>query len=478
MAKMSLSDLIERQIDEQKDTTDAVDALNKQFTAYFKVLQRQKLPSEEQRRERGIMGRMLGGGSGSTGSEDGKGGGLFGGMFSGLFGGVFKSLTGTLGFILKPLKLLARLLLRGGPIAIAVGLLYAVFKDIGDNPEFQKGLEALKETWQKVKTSFLDIKEFFVDLADSPGIKSAVEMIKNWFVRLKENIQDFVIDSLFGISDVITGTLDVIKNVISGDFSGAFEGLKKAIMGVVTILDSAITNVIELFGYDFGENGSFLTSVGNLFTRLNVRLLGMWNDANTWIKDKYNSVIEGVKTKVGNLGQALEDFIVDSWNWIKSWIPDPAEIARGLRDKVYAIAPEWLRDWIESRNVRQDYYNQGFELGRGDARASMDYAESLYKGYTGQSLNLSGQTVSPKRTIPLTAEEQYNAYAKQYGGNTQNINIGQVGDNVTTMATSAARAAAGAAPLGMAVNTGLIQKKALQGGNMFMMGSPLLHLLN
>jgi hypothetical protein len=477
MAKMSLSDLIERQIDEQKDTTDAVDALNKQFTAYFKVLQRQKLPSEEQRRERGIMGRMLGGGSGSTGSEDGKGGGLFGGMFSGLFGGVFKSLTGTLGFILKPLKLLARLLLRGGPIAIAVGLLYAVFKDIGDNPEFQKGLEALKETWQKVKTSFLDLKDYFIELSDSPGIKSAVEMIKNWFVRLKENIQDFVIDSLFGISDVITGTLDVIKNVISGDFSGAFEGLKKAIMGVVTILDSAITNVLELFGVDFGENGTFLTYVGNIFTRLNTRLLGMWNDANTWIKDKYNSVIEGVKTKVGNLGQALEDFIVDSWKWITSWIPDPAKIAASIKQKVMDLIPDFIKDTVEFATVTASKYRL-----TDDMRAEQSLMQKPLVPLTETELssqNIEGYLAMQQSRARIAAQNiarETDAFNRRAVN--QTVNIGQVGDNVSTVATGAAKVAAGAAPLGMAVNTSLIQKRALQGGNMFMMGSPLLHLLN
>jgi hypothetical protein len=495
MAEKSLRDLIEKQIYEQKDTTDAVDALNKQFTQYFKVLERQKLPSEEKRRERGLMGRMLGGGSDNTaGKEDG------GSLFGGLFAGVFKSLSGPLGFILRPLRLLARLLIRGGPIGIAIGLLYTVFRDIGDNPKFQESLEKMKETWQLVKSTFIDLKDWFVELSADPGIRSAVEMIKNWFIRLKDNIQEFVIDSLFGISDIITGTIGTITNLLNGDFSGAFESLKTALMGVVNILDSAVTNVLELFGADFGEDGSFLKSMGGVVDWLNIRMLGMWNTTTDWVKEKwntltqsvsdfftdivdfftdankpgsipyvYNQTIATISQKVGDLGQALENFVVDSWNWITSWIPDPSKIAASIKQKVMDLVPDFIKDTVEFKTVTASKYRL-----TDDMRAEQALMEKPLVAVTATQPTIAAEQ-SRLRIQAENIARETDAFNRRT--NNQNITIGQIGDNVQSSTTQAARAVA-AAPLGSAVNTGLMQKRAMQGGNMFMMGSPLLHLLN
>jgi hypothetical protein len=476
MAEKSLRDLIERQIYEQKDTTDAVDALNKQFTQYFKVLERQKLPSEEKRRERGLFGRMLGGGSDNTASKKDDGGSIFGGLFA----GVFKSLSGPLGFILKPLRLLARLLIRGGPIGIAIGLLYTVFKDIGDNPKFQESLEKIKETWQLVKSTFTDLKDYFVELSADPGIRSAVEMIKNWFIRLKDNIQDFVIDSLFGISDVITGTIGTIKGLLTGDFSGAWESLKTAVMGLVNILDSAVTNILEAFGVDFGENGTFIGAVGGLWDRLTVKLLGMWNDATTWISNSYDTVISSVKQTVGDLGQALENFIVDSWNWITGWIPDPAKIAASIKQRVMDLIPDFIKDTVEFKTVTASKYRL-----TDDMRAEQALMQQPLVGVTATQPTIAAE--QSRLRIEAANRARAGEYIKALDtamatgrlsrGGDQVINIGQVGDNIQSTTAQAARAVA-AAPLGSAVNTSLIQKRAMQGGSIYMMGNPLLHLLN
>lgn len=436
MAEKSLRDLIERQIYEQKDTTDAVDALNKQFTQYFKVLERQKLPSEEKRRERGLFGRMLGGGSDNTASKKDDGGSIFGGLFA----GVFKSLSGPLGFILKPLRLLARLLIRGGPIGIAIGLLYTVFRDIGDNPKFQESLEKMKETWQLVKSTFIDLKDYFVELSTDPGIRSAVEMIKNWFIRLKDNIQDFVIDSLFGISDVITGTIGTIKGLLTGDFSGAWESLKNTVMGLVNILDSAITNIVETFGYDFGENGTFIVAVGGLWDRLTVKLLGMWNDATTWISNSYDTVISSVKQTVGDLGQALENFIVDSWNWITGWIPDPAKIAASIKQRVMDLIPDFIKDTVEFKTVTASKYRLTDDMRAEQALMS--------KGLTADPANTGGVTIDPTPNYAVNRRlNELKANANTIGrlsrGGDQVITIGQVGDNIQSTTTAASNKGGG-----------------------------------
>lgn len=468
MAEKSLRDLIERQLHEQKDTTDAVDALNKQFTQYFKVLERQKLPSEEKRRERGLFGRMLGGGSDNTASKKDDGGSIFGGLFA----GVFKSLSGPLGFILKPLRLLARLLIRGGPIGIAIGLLYTVFKDIGDNPKFQESLEKIKETWQLVKSTFIDLKDYFVELSTDPGIRSAVEMIKNWFIRLKDNIQDFVIDSLFGISDVITGTIGTIKGLLTGDFSGAWESLKTAVMGLVNILDSAVTNILETFGVDFGENGTFIGAVGGLWDRLTIKLLGMWNDATTWISNSYDTVISSVKQTVGDLGQALENFIVDSWNFITSWIPDPYKIAASIKQKVMDMIPDFIKDTVEFKTVTappvKGYVDQtrvNREYGGPEIAQMAGYetgSSDTQKFFAGVR-NTAGDYIKALDTAMATG--------RLSRGGDQVINIGQVGDNVQSMGSPNGRGGRRGDGMGRAIDYPFYEKRIAGGTALYAGGS-------
>ena len=489
MAEQSLSRLLEQQIQSQEDTNDAIKALNKQFTNYFKVLERQKLPSEESRRERGLFGRMLGGGSQATKKAEEEGSSLFGGLFA----GVFKSLSGTFGFILKPLRLLAKLLIRGGPIGIVLGLMYTVFKDIGDNPAFQKSLESLKETWERVKTGFLDLKETISELTADIDLAPTITKVTEWFGRLKKNLQDFVGETLENALVSINGVIDTIGSIFEGDLKGAFDGFKNVAKGLIGIVDSLVTNILETFGVNFGEDGSFLGMITGIFDRLLIRVIGMWNATTDWIKEKWNNittsisnfftdittfftttiptkVIEiqaAIKDKANELRDAVINFVTDTWQLIKSYIPNPAEIARNLRDKVMAIAPDWLKDWLAERELdnRQTYYEQGLERGRGNfdvtAQGMDDYLQQSRLRFRDTGQIITGVRADATGALQVEAESYAKRFASTFGA--QNINIGQLGDvNQSTVATSTSGGKA-SADLGRAIDYYHLEKR-LGGG--------------
>ena len=467
MAERSLSELMQDQVKSQEETNAAIKSLNKTFVNYFKVLQRGKLPAEEQRREqdKGLFSRMLGGLSGNLSKQGAEGSSLFGGMFS----GIFSSLSGTFGFILKPLRLISKLLIRGGPIGIVIGLMYAVFKDIGDNPQFQKALESLKEIWEKAKTGFTNLKEFITELASKVDLEAAITGITDWLGTLRDNLVDFTATTLANALEIVNNVIDGIGNLFKGDFKAVFDNFKNIAKGLVNIVESFVANVLQTFGIDVEEEGLF----ARLWDGVKQEVKEKWNAITstvssffTTIKDFFaetipNTVVE-VKNSISNKANELRDtvvnFVTDTWKLIKSYIPNPAEIARSLKDKVMAIAPNWLKDWLADNEpdvIKQ--YSGRSDIGMTKPE-SVSLAESYYKGMTGQDLPIVG-TTSAKRTIPMTEEDQYNAYARQYG--TQ-VNIGTV-DNSNNSSVVSSSGGKTSSDMGRAIDYYHLEKR-LGGG--------------
>ena len=488
MAEKSLRDLIERQIHEQRDTTDAVDALNKELTNHFKIIKRDKLPSEEKRRERGLMGRMLRGGSknSSGGDKDG----------SGIFGPLLATLGSSFGFILKPLMFLGKLLRVGGPISIVVGSLYAVFRDIGENENFKKTIESIKKTWVKVTEIFSQIKTLILDLKADPEMGEAFTMIKVWFSDLKTSIQDFVLNSLFAVSNSISGVLDGIEKLIDGDWKAGLSTIGLALLGGINpntgllgLLNGAFTFVAELFGMDFGEGGSFLKSVETYINDLTKSLELYWNLTTLWIKTKwtnltsaiegfftdivdfftdeskpgsipyvYNKTIQTISQKVGNLGDALENFVVDSWHWITSWLPDPSKIAANVKATVLSLIPDWLKNTVEFKSITQSKFtpteamNAEAALMRlpvvgigADGKPSPLLTETNMYGMNAQGFVAARQS----RDAISKANELRNLDAEINRKRNNYYTIGQIGDNISQSSSS------GSGPMKFGANASL-----------------------
>ncbi len=123
-----------------------------------------------------------------------------------------------------------------------------------------------------------------------------------------------------------------------------------------------------------------------------------------------------------------------------------------------AIAPNWLKDWLADNEpdvIKQ--YSGRSDIGMTKPE-SVSLAESYYKGMTGQDLPIVG-TTSAKRTIPMTEEDQYNAYARQYG--TQ-VNIGTV-DNSNNSSVVSSSGGKTSSDMGRAIDYYHLEKR-LGGG--------------
>jgi len=344
------------------------------------------------------------------------------GIFAGIGSFLGNILSGPLKFLLTPIKALARFLRVGGPVALIIGGLYTLFKDIGENENFQKTMDGLSEAWDSIKETWSGIVKKFEELSADPGLMNAVTMIKTWFGDLKKNIQDFVLENLLNITTTIAGVLDGIEDLIGGDWKSGLSKIGTSLFnGVKNLFDSAITNILETFGVDFGENGTFLGAVTNTIDMLTIKLLGVWNGVTTWVSDKwtgltdtlknfwtdlsnfftnpetegsipyiYNSVKTTISNSITDIKNSITGFFTDAYNnvvtnvdaawtsfttlanekitlltdtitsiptkvvdwatgffeWFSNMLPDLGQIAQNIKDAVYDLLPDWVKDNI------------------------------------------------------------------------------------------------------------------------------------
>jgi hypothetical protein len=246
--------------------------------------------------------------------------------------------------IIAPLKSLLKILRVGGPVAIAVGLLWAVFKDIGENESFINALENVKRVWnESILPTFERISSIFNNIIKSDTVSS----IMNNLERDIQSLQKFVVNIINNITDTIEGLFEGLNMILDGNF---IEGIGKIVDSVISglfgAIDSLATTVLELFGVDFGEDGtlgglikrtmsefleSFEEKWDNLVSFFHETIPEAFSDVLVWAKGKFDGILESIQNKWISL--VGEDGIVGViWNpiksavdWVKTLFADPVE---------------------------------------------------------------------------------------------------------------------------------------------------------
>ena len=239
-------------------------------------------------------------------------------------------ITKSIGFLLKPLKFLFKILKKGGPIGLVIGTMFLLFKNISENTNFMDTLKNIKETWtDKIVPLFASIKEGVSALLDGEGVQATFTTIKDWFANFKTQIQDWIVGNLKIITDTIAGVLTGIDLLLKGDWKAGLSTIGTTLFnGIKNVFDNTITNILELFGVDFGEGGTFLGSVGDIIDSLTVNMINKWNDFKQGVKDTWNGLVnfftgdDGyVKTTIKNIRETMQNawdtFVLGvkvSWN--------------------------------------------------------------------------------------------------------------------------------------------------------------------
>lgn len=193
---------------------------------------------------------------------------------------------------------------------------------------FSKAWENIKKTWGVVAAWF---KQLFEKIKNSFAFK----VIVNYFKMAWENIKavwDVVAAYFKTIFENIKLVFSAVKSVLSGDFSGAWEAIKKIFANVGKFF---LDNVLGAIKNIFGNIDQFF---GGIFSKAWNKVVEIWGNVASWfnehvvqpIKDFFSPVVDFFRTAfeiIGQLAKGCWNAIKAIWSvvsaWFKSHIIDP-----------------------------------------------------------------------------------------------------------------------------------------------------------
>lgn len=313
---------IKDQLSENKqateDTTSAIDALRQSFDLSLVMTSSNRLEDLENQRE--LINKISSSGGGGGGG-DGRGGQDDSSGRKGLFSGLFAQLsamsirfTAPIASLFAPLTGLLKVIT--GPVGRVIGLLYAVFHDIGENALFASTLESIKNIWNNsILPTFQSIEQSLNNLAGGDFFADAGVLLES--IRIK--IQDFVLQSIEDLVIALDGVFTGFDQILKGEWiQGISTIVNSVLIFMQDIADNALTGILELFGADFGENGSLLTWMDAKWVEVTDGIYKLWETLYTTISDGFSTFAgfftEYIPAKFTELKDSAVNLLTTTWN--------------------------------------------------------------------------------------------------------------------------------------------------------------------
>jgi len=356
--------------------------------------------------------------------------GVMGSVFGPALSGLSALSMRLLAPILTPLQAILRFLRVGGPVAIVVGTLFEVFRDIGENETFQNALVSIRETWnERIIPAFNRIKEIVQDLFQSEEFSNTLMNLRDEWNRIRDVIQDFVINTVSVVVDSIAGVVEGIAMMMEGDFLGGFTRISGSILeGIAGLADNVITSVLRLFGADFGENGSFRTWLDEKIGSLGTDLTEVWDNFITALSTKWNNTITFLTETLPealSLGwEATKDLIMATFSYAATRIRNGLlesfeqlkETVLNIPDQIRLAIMENLRfgmptielpmpRWAQRIGAPENFtLLSGFEVGVGNAEQIQEV-----RGRINERSETTAAAIAGYRSETASSLEELNA---------------------------------------------------------------------
>jgi hypothetical protein len=223
--------------------------------------------------------------------------------------------------LLSPLKLLGRLVMRGGPLGLVLTALYAVFKDIGENPKLKETIDSLKAIWfDRLLPTFQLIRDTFNNIINSEGAQTLFTDIGVYWENLKLTIQDTFLNLVTIVGEFVGDFADGIGQMVEGDFIGGIgtivRGLFDAILGVA---GEMVKLALGAIGFDREQVGTMVDTVTSTVKfvldnfGLLVDILGAQFDYTfTWIENGFKKTVAKIKGFFDTLGDKIYLMIAEN----------------------------------------------------------------------------------------------------------------------------------------------------------------------
>lgn len=308
----------------------SVQELTDTIKAQIVLMQASALDDIERQREL-IAALRTPGPPGGDRNRGGRGGGdtspsrgLFGSLTSRIVAPItdlLKMAATGLSPLLSPLKLLGRLVMRGGPLALAITALYAVFHDIGENPKLKETIDGLKALWfDRLVPTFEAIRNTFNDIVGSEGAKNLFTQIGIYWENLKTSIQNNFLSLVTIVGELVGDFADGIVQMTEGDFLGGIgtmlRGLYDAVLGT---MGEGVKLILSAMGFDQAAVSETVNTITNTIKfvldnfGLLVDILGAQFDYTfTWIENGFKKTVASIKGFFSTLGDKIYLMIAEN----------------------------------------------------------------------------------------------------------------------------------------------------------------------
>ena len=169
-----------------------------------------------------------------------------------------------------------------------------------------KVADAITLIWKNILQPFL---EWFVNTI-VPAIAPVLQAVVDTFFALGEAVSGVITQ----VIEILSGIIDFLVGVFTGEWGLAWEGLKEIFNGVWELIKEIITGAVTVI-YNIinlaWTNLSSLTSV--IWNGIKTLLNTLWN----WLKSLATSVFNGIKTAITNAWNTIKGSTSEIWNGIK-----------------------------------------------------------------------------------------------------------------------------------------------------------------
>lgn len=264
-----------------------------------------------------------------------------------------------------------------------------------------KLIDALKLLWENVLVPLFD----WIAANVMPILAKVLKFVGNALLDAFETIIKVVGD----IADVLSGVIDFVVGVFTGDWEKAWDGIKEIFSGVWDLIKDVLSGAWN-FIKNAVKNGvdAVKTVVSTVWNGIKTLTSNVWNAIKTavttvWngLKSNVSTVFNAIKTAISAVWNVIKSTTSTIWNSIKTKVNN---IWTGFKNKVSSIFPNIknviTNTWEGIKTATTNIWNGIKNAVKSPINAIIGFLNTLISGISSVINGLTGMLNNLSIDIP------------------------------------------------------------------------------
>ncbi|WP_432627256.1 phage tail protein [Brotaphodocola sp.] len=245
-----------------------------------------------------------------------------------------------------------------------------------------KAIDAIKKLWEGVLQPFIAwfIQNIF------PGIAQGLQKAIDYFFIFLNGVTDVISGAL----EVLSGLIDFVVGVFTGDWSTAWNGIKEILRGIWDIMKAIVSTIFD----------AIKERIFSILISISQDWIQKWNAIKEFISTLWETIrnlasekFEAIRDKLSEIWDTVKSTIEEKWNAIKSWFdeiwqkikdvfkPDEMlEIGKNIMNKLWSGMKEiWesITGWLDGiADKISNTFNSVIDKAKSTFKRSKEEAEA------------------------------------------------------------------------------------------------------